>query len=208
MRFLRSAAFALALISSSLGTTSAHADVEGGGFDGLPLGPYPFIGGSPRLLLGNPQNIQIIQAGTESGAPTVPGGSGHVLCIDARGKPTDQILEFDFSCDLNLKGVCQVKYDFAGGAWIDGAGFDVIIDADGDYEDTDATWHPPVIFPPSTIEGSNTEGAGVCDASTHTITFVVNPGAVMYIDNLRTECIEGSVSSEAGTWGRTKALYR
>jgi hypothetical protein len=48
----------------------------------------------------------------------------------------------------------------------------------------------------------------VCEGSTHTITFVVNPGVVMYLDNLRTVCTEGTVSSDASSWGRVKALYR
>jgi hypothetical protein len=209
MRFRHSITVVLrVLLTAAFFAPSASADVDGGGFDGLPLGPYPFGGGSPRLLLGDPLCIKIIQAGTESGAPSVPGGSVHVLCIDGRFKDSNQILEFDFACEINPAGVCQVKYDFSAASYIDGAGFDVVIDADGDYSDTDATWHPPVIFPPSTLEGSNTEGVGVCEGSTHTITFVVNPGVVMYLDNLRTVCTEGTVSSDASSWGRVKALYR
>jgi hypothetical protein len=184
----------------------AGADVVGGDFDILPVGPYPF-GASPRILLGNPFNIQIIPAGNEDGAPTVPGGDGHVLCIDLRLKDTDHIVEFDFSCEKDPTGICQVKWDFSAASYIDGHGFDVFIDADGDYTNTDQTWHPPVIIDPSTIEGSNTEGAGVCDASTHTVTFIVNPGVAMYIDNLRTVCEPGSVSTEEDTWGGVKARY-
>lgn len=184
------------------------ADVAGGDFDSLPLGPYPFGGGSPTLLLGDPINIQIIQAGTESHSPPVPNGSGNVLCIDTRGKPSNHILEFDFSCNVDPTGICHVSWDFSATSFVDDHGFDVVVDADGDYSNTDQTWHPPVIIGPATLLGSNTEGAGVCEGSSHTVTFVINTGVVMYIDNMVTECVPGSLSIDAAPWGRVKAQYR
>jgi hypothetical protein len=194
----------LALVLSA----SSSADVGGGDFDAMPLGPYPFLPGDAEMLQGNPLNVQIIQAGMESGAPTIPNGEGHVLCLDARFKNIPQILEFSFSCDIDPAGICRVKYDFSGGAWIDGGGFEAHVDADGEYDNPDQTWSPPVVFPPSTIEGSNTEGAGVCDGSGHTIAFVVFPGTVLYLDNMTTVCEVGTVSNDALQWGRIKALYR
>lgn len=187
---------------------SVSADVGGGDFDALPVGPYPFLPGFAQMLQGNPGNVQIIPAGNEVAAPTVPNGSGNVLCFDARFKSIPQILEFSFSCDIDPAGICQVKYDFSGGAWIDGGGFEAHVDAGGVYDNPDQTWSPPVVFPPSTIEGSNTEGAGVCDGSSHTIAFVLFPGTVLYLDNMTTVCETGTVSTDEGTWGRVKALYR
>jgi hypothetical protein len=131
-----------------------------------------------------------------------------VLCIDTRGKMTDHILEFDFVCDVDPTGVCHVSWDFSATSFVDDHGFDVIVDADGDYTNTDQTWHPPVIIGPATLEGSNTEGAGVCEGSTHTVTFVINTGVVMYIDNMTAMCESGTVSIDETPWGRVKTLYK
>lgn len=189
----------------------AFADVTGSDFDGMAPGPYPF-GVSPRFISGaDPTKVAIAPAGAlGGGAPPPPAAAGNVLCIDniqpAIAVPT--IIEFDFACEIDPAGVCQLKYDFSGAAWLDGGGFEVFVDAGGEYINTDDEWTPPVVIPPSTTFGSNTEGTGVCDGSGHTVTFLVKPGTVMYIDNLRTLCSIGTVKTESSTWGAIKALYR
>lgn len=189
----------------------ALADVTGSDFDALPEGPYPF-GVSPRFISGDdPAKVRVTGIpGIGGGAPPPPHVGGNVLCIDniQPGMAIPTIIEFDFSCDIDPSGICQLKYDFSAAAWEEGGGYDVYIDAEGVFGgNTDDTWSPPVIFAPSTIFGSNTEGAGVCDASTHTVTFVVKPGTIMYIDNLHTVCTVGSVPTEATTWGAIKATF-
>ena len=202
-------ALTAALVMTAAG--AALADVTGSDFDALPVGPYPF-GGSPRFLEGaDPGKVKVIPApAVGGGAPIPPGAMGNVLCIDnIQPVPgTRMIVEFDFECEINPAGVCLLKYDFSGAAWVDGAGFDVFIDPEGEYDNTDATWSPPVVIAPSTIYGSNTEGTGVCNGSGHTVAFLVRPGAIMYIDNLRTECVEGTVGSRTSTWGAVKSIYR
>ncbi len=206
---LKSVLFGCAIIAAGSGT--ALADVIGSDFDSLPVGPYPF-GGSPRFISGSDPTAVAVTPfpGVGGGAPPPPGAIGNVLCIDNIQPDTavPVIIEFDFSCEIDPAGVCQLKYDFSGAAWVDDSGFEVFIDPEGVYNNTDDVWTPPVVFPPSTIMGSNTEGTGVCNGSSHTVAFLVKPGSIMYIDNLRTVCSIGTVPTESRTWGAIKSLYR
>ena len=87
------------------------------------------------------------------------------------------------------------------GAWIG-----VYVDDDGTYTNPDDLFEPPVGFPPSTSWGDNKENEPDC-VGTHTITFVVSPGAVAYLDNFDTVCL-GPVGNEGAYWGVLKSMYR
>ncbi len=188
----------------------ALADVAGGDFDPIPPGPYPFTGptGSPRILGGDPARVQVVPAGSEVGAPTIPQGSGNVLCIDNRNSSTSIILEFDFACGESLETACTVTYDYTAAAWSFGAGFDVHLDAGGNFNNPFDLYRPPVGFPPSTVQGTKTKFAGDCDGAMHTLTFRIFPDGVLYLDNMVTDCVDFSTPALPTTWGRIKDLYR
>lgn len=102
---------------------------------------------------------------------------------------------------------CAIEYTYAAGAWYIGSGFAVYVD-DPTLTNPDDWWEPPVGFPPSTVgPGQNKEGAGECDGSQHTITFVVWPGTVLHLDGFDTECTD-VVDNNERSWGTIKALYR
>ncbi len=168
-------------------------------------GPGPYLGGG-TVDEGDPDCVTVIGSGDEPPAPPVPGGSGSVLCIDARNKPSQIVITFTFTCPVD-NGVCVVEYDFSGYNTNFGAGgFDVHVDAGGDFSNADDVW-APIGLPPQSTFGGNTEGAGSCDGATHTITFRVFPGTVLYLDNGQAKC-NVSTATESETWGRVKMLFR
>jgi len=196
---------------------SASAQVDGADFDALGPGPYPFGGGSPRILSGPPDaagRVAIVVAGGNppGGAPIVPNVAGNYICINMQNpapQPIPLIIEFDFTCDPDPQGICQVKYDFSMATWVDGSGIEVFVDPNGSYDNTDDVHFPSAVIPPGTVEGSNTENAGVCDSSAHTIAFRVFPGTFLYLDNMETVCQVGNpVGVESRPWGQIRQLYR
>jgi hypothetical protein len=84
---------------------------------------------------------------------------------------------------------------------------EVFVDANGQFNNPDDLWQPPVGLPPTTATGSNTEHAGPCDAALHTLTFIVFPFTKIYIDNMTTVCDVG-VGVQGTPWGEMKSLYR
>ena len=203
MRFI----YLATLIAFILSAAPALADVAGGDFDSQPPGVLP-PSTSPRVLGGDATRVVVVPAGSEVGAPTIPQGSGNVLCLDNRGSTSDLIIEFDFACDEMPTNFCVIKYDYTGAAWSFGGGFDVHVDANGSYNNPIDLYRPPVGFPPSTVQGSKSRVVGPCDASQHTLTFRVFPDGVLYLDNLTTECQDPASPTEAQTWGHIKSLYR
>lgn len=184
--------------------TPALADVTGSDFDSMPDGPYL---GPADVLEGNPGNVQVRQAfGVTRGATLPPGATGKMLCIDAIDKTSRVIVEFTFACAIAPSGVCQVEYDYSMAQWF-GDGVEVHVDAAGDYSDPDDVINIPIGLPPSTSSGDNTETEGACDASSHTIAFMVRPGSILCIDNLVTECLL-STPARPESWGRLKTIYR
>lgn len=182
------------------------ADVDGGDFDSLPPGPYT---GTGDVLEGDPANVMIRQVvdGTTQGAPLPTNASGNMLCVDAVQKSSRIIIEFTFSCPgTDPSGVCQVEYDYSTAQYT-GGGLEVFTDPMGDYSNPDDVVDIPVGFPPSTTFGHNSETAGQCTGDTHTITFVVYPGTILYLDNLVTDCLLPTPNDEP-TWGELKTLYR
>ena len=184
--------------------SNALAQVNGGGFDGMPPGPYP--GGAPNgVVSGGPGSVTVKPAGSETGAPAVPHGAGNVLCIET-GDGTI-VVEFTFSCPAQPRGICAVSYDWSGAAYAPGSGMKVFVDAGGHFNNPDDLWQPPVGLPPTTVFGSNTEHAGPCDAVLHTLTFIVLPFTKIYIDNLITAC-DVIIGVQTTPWSELKRLYR
>jgi len=203
----------LVLILSVAAVVPALADVDGGDVDPLPVGPFPFgaNGPSPALLGGDsmaPMRVTVVMAGDETGAPTIPQGSGNVLCLDNRQSTVPLIIQFTFSCSESIRTACQVSYDYTAAAWAFGGGFEVFVDDDGTLSNPDDLYRPPVGFPPSTTQGSKHFLAGDCDAAVHTLTFVVFPEGVLYLDNLETDCIDITTPTQRSSWSHLKALYR
>jgi len=131
---------------------------------------------------------------------------GNMLCVDAVNKSSRIVVEFTFSCDPVTGGVCEVSYDFSVAQW-SGSGVEVFVDPMGDYSNPSDVIDLPVGFPPSTAAGDNTETRGDCDGSSHTLTFVVFPGSILYLDNLTTTCLLPTDNDES-TWGKVKVRYR
>ena len=207
MRF-RYVAILIALLALALGGSASIslAQVGGGNFDGIPVGPYPF--GPPNAVItsGDPGAVTVQPAGSEGGgAPPVPHGAGNVLCINALGGGPPIVVTFTFACVVTPGGACFVKYDWSGAAWSPGAG--LIVYQDGHSNNPSDVWQPPVGLPPTTASGDNSESAGECDGSSHTITFVVMPQSRIYIDNLRCECIVVTPGIEPLRWDLIKDLY-
>lgn len=184
---------------------AALAGVDGSDFDSMPAGPYPFPG---QVLEGNPGNVQVrpVQNGTQHGAPLPSDASGNMLCVDAVQKTDRIVLEFTFSCDPATEGVCEVSYEFSTAQWADG-GVEVFVDAGGDYSNPDDVVDLPVGIPPSTSFGGNTETEGACDTSVHTLTFIVYPGTILYLEDMATQCLIPTPVDEP-TWGSLKVRYR
>ena len=192
----RCLAFGLCLVVPGI----AFAGVSGSNFDGMAPGPYT---GAGSVLEGNPAAVQVAPSGSET--PVVPNGTGNVLVIDGRNELSRIVVEFTFDCLVLPNQQCVVKYDFSAtntfsGSW----GFQVHVDAGGVYDNADDVWEPIGL---ESIFGDNTEGAGTCDGSTHTITFIVYPGTVLNIDNLNTQCIPPVPTAE-NLWSNIKQLYR
>jgi hypothetical protein len=184
--------------------TTASGDVIGSDFDAMPVGPYV---GPAAVLEGNPGNVKVHQAaGITRGATVPPGASGNMLCIDAIDKTSRLVVQFTFACEIVPSGVCQVEYDYSMAQWF-GDGIEVHVDAEGDYSDPDDVINIPIGLPPSTSSGDNSENEGECDASSHTIAFLVRPGSILCIDNLVTECLLPT-PSRARSWGTLKTIYR
>ncbi len=183
--------------------SNAFAQVNGGGFDGMPPGPYP--GGAPNGVVSGGGSVSVQPAGSETGAPGVPHGAGNVLLIDTMTGGT-AVVQFTFSCPIQPHGICAVRYDWSGAAYGIGSGMRVYVDANGQFNNPDDIWQPPVGLPPTTVSGSNTEHSGPCDAVLHTLTFIVLPFTKIYIDNLVTVCDVG-VGTQATPWGEVKRLY-
>ena len=180
---------------------AALALVQGADFDNLPTGPY-----TGTAVIGGDVTLVSVQPVGAVGASAPPGAVGNVLVIDNSGGGAPITVTFTYDCDDLPEEICEIEYDFYYEAWLIGAWIAVYVDADGVYENPDDLFEPPVGFPPSTSWGDNTEREYDC-AGTHTITFVVGPGAVAYLDNFETECLD-MVPNETPSWGALKSLYR
>ena len=188
------------------GAPVALAAVNGADFDNQPVGPYA----GPAVVTppGSPGVTVVPDNQSTGGAPALGNGSGNQLCIDALNNPGPITVTFTFFCDVIPDNLCRIEYSYAGSAWFIYSGFAVYVD-DPSLTNPDDLWEPLVGFPPSTVgPGSNHENAGDCDGTTHTITFVVQPGTVLNLDNMQTECLENPVSDEGRTWSALKALFR
>ncbi|MBU0742043.1 hypothetical protein KKG45_08805 [bacterium] len=192
----------LILLTALVLPAVAMADVQGTGFDGMPPGPYSGSG----VITGDPSTVTVVPAASLGGS-TPPGATGNVLSIDNRNGSGVVTVTFTFDCDGTYPdAVCQIEYDFFFEAWLIGSWIGVYVDDDGTFSNPDDLFEPPVGFPPSTSWGDNTEREPDC-FGTHTITFVVGPGAVAYLDNFDTECLD-TVASETADWGTLKSMYR
>ncbi|MBC8425283.1 hypothetical protein H8E07_14270 [bacterium] len=181
---------------------AALAVVPGTGFDGMTPGQY----GVPGVVIGDASRVQVVPAG-DLGGSAPPNAFGNVLCIDNRGGSGVIILSFTFNCgDPFPEGICKVEYDFFFESWQPLAYVGVYTDDDGSYTNPDDWFQPPVGFPPSTSWGDNAEGERDCQAG-HTIDFIISPGAVAYLDNFTTECLE-PIANETADWGTLKSMYR
>lgn len=185
---------------------SALAVVVGSDFDTLPTGPY--TGPAGVIPPGSP-GVQVVPDNQGyAGAPSLGNGSGNMLRIDNLSGPGSIIVTFVFYCDVIPENLCRIGYTYAASAWGFTSGFGVYVD-DPTLTNPDDLWEPLIGFPPSTVgPGDNHENAGDCDGLTHTITFVVQPGTVMHLDNMATECLEDPVGDEQHSWGALKAWYR
>lgn len=200
MRLLTITCFLLML------SAPAWANVNGADFDNQPLGPY--AGGATVNPPGAPGVEVVPDFPSFGGASNLGNGSGNMLRIDTYNHPGPVSITFTFQCVVLPDHLCRVKYDYAAAAWLLFAGFGVYVD-DPTLTNPDDYWEPVVGFPPTTVgPGDNKENAGDCDGSQHQITFVVQPGTILHIDNLDTECLENVVPNEDRTWSTLKALYR
>lgn len=187
-------------------TAPAWAGVNGAGFDSQPLGPY--AGGATVNPPGAPGVEVVPDFPGFAGASNLGNGSGNMLRIDTLNYPGPVSITFTFQCDILPEELCRVKYDYAAAAWQLFSGFGVYVD-DPTLSNPDDLWEPVIGFPPSTVgPGDNTENAGDCDGSQHQITFVVQPGTILHLDNMVTECLEPIVPNQEQTWSTLKALYR
>ncbi len=180
----------------------SFAWVMGSEFDDLPAGPY----GGAGQVQGDPSRVQVVPVGDLGGA-TPPGAVGNVLVIDNRDGEGPIIVTFAYTCGGPTEmDICAVEYGFYYEAWTIEASIGVYVDAEGNYDNPDDLFDPPVGFPPSTSFGDNTEREQDC-VGIHTISFVVNPGAVAVLDNFETECLE-PVANENIEWDSLKSCYR
>lgn len=180
----------------------AWAHVHGSEFDDMPTGPYM----GPALIGGDPSTVSVVPAGSLGGS-TPPGATGNVLAIDNRNGNGPVTITFTYDCGgPTPMDICEIEYDFFYEAWTLYAWIGVYVDDDGSFENPDDLFEPPVGFPPSTSYGDNTEREMDC-VGMHTITFVVGPGAVAYLDNFETECLE-VIPADHIEWDALKSLYR
>lgn len=203
---MRIAAIVSCLLLLLCAAPCALAFVVGSDFDSQPLGPYN--GGGAVTPPGSP-GVQIVPDNQGfAGAPALGNGSGNMLRIDALNHPGPITVTFVFYCDIIPDNLCRIEYTYSGAAWGIYSGFGVYVD-DPSLSNPDDLWEPPVGIPPSTVgPGENHENAGECDGATHTITFVVQPGTILHLDNMATECLENPVGDERPSWGALKVWYR
>jgi len=187
-------------------TAPAWADVTGADFDNQPVGPY---GGGATVNPPGAAGVEVVpDFPGYGGASNLGNGSGNMLRINAAENPGPITVTFTFQCEVLDDHLCRVKYDYAAAGWAIGFGFAVYVD-DPDLTDPVHGWEDPLAFPPTEVgPGDETAAAGDCDGSAHQITFVVQPGTIMHIDNLDTECLENVVPNNEQTWSTLKALYR
>lgn len=199
MKTLRTTLILLTILSLP---AVALAGVHHPNFDSMPPGPYS----GPALITGDPGTVLLLPA-SSLGSSAPPGATGNVLVVDNSNGGAPVTITFTYDCDNTYdNAVCQIEYDFFYEAWMVYAWVGVYIDDDGTFSNPDDLFEPPVGFPPTVSWGDNSEREPDCFGS-HTITFVVGPGAVAYLDNFTTECLD-SVADERIGWGAVKSLYR
>jgi hypothetical protein len=172
---------------------AAMAGIQGADFDNMPLGPYT---GSASIW-GDPSTVNV--------EPNAAGNNS--LHIDNSNGSSPVYVTFTYDCDDTYDdAVCQIKYDFYFVTWWWGGYVGVYVDDPDALGDPDDWQQVPVAFPPSTSEGSNSEREPDCEGQ-HTITFVVGPGAEIYLDNFETECLD-TVANDTVDWGAVKSMYQ
>ena len=178
------------------------AGVPGAGFDGMPTGPYM----GPAVIGGDPGTVTVEPA-ANLGPVAPPGATGNVLVIDNSAGTGMVTVTFTYNCDGGpMTDFCEVEYDFFYEAWWVYAWIGVYVDDDGSYTNPDDLFEPPVGVPPTVSWGDNSEIEADC-LGNHTITFVVSPGAVAYLDNFSTLCL-GPIGNDDVDWGTLKSMYR
>jgi len=192
----------LALLAVLALTTTAMAAVQGTGFEGMPPGPYTGAG----VITGDPSTVSVVPVGNIGGA-VPPGATGNVLVIDNSNGSGVVTVTFTYDCGgPTPDDVCQIGYDFFYEAWMIYAWIGVYVDDDGTFSNPDDFFEPPVGFPHSVSWGDNKEREPDC-VGTHTITFVVGPGAVAYLDNFAAICLV-NIGNDDVDWGTVKSMYR
>lgn len=192
----------LALTSLLILSGLAQAGIQGADFDNMPVGPYT----GSATIWGDPGAVQVLPV-EAVGASAPPGATGNVLVIDNSGGGSPIYVTFTYDCDNTYDdAVCEIEYDFFFEAWYIGAWIGVYIDDPEAWGDPDDWFQMPVGIPPSVSWGDNSEREPDCEG-THTITFVVGPGAVAVLDNFETECLD-TVADEATDWGAVKSMYQ
>jgi len=202
MKTKRMNRMSIALLAVLTLPLAAMAGIQGAGFDGMPPGPY--LGGA--TITGDPGTVTVEPvANVGSSAP--PGATGNVLVIDNSTGSGVVTVTFTYDCNgPSFYDICEIEYDFFYEAWWVYAWIGVYVDDDGTFTNPDDLFEPPVGFPPSVSWGDNSENEIDCIGQ-HTITFMVSPGAVAYLDNFTTLCL-GPIGNEEVDWGTLKSMYR
>ena len=184
----------------------AWAGVDGADYDNMPLGPYT---GTATVTPPGAAAVEVVpDSPSFGGASNLGNGSGQMLRIDTENHPGPVTVSFTFYCDVIPENLCRVKYDYAAAAWDMSSGFAVYVD-NPEHDNPDDNWEPVIGFPPTIVgPGDNKENAGDCDGSTHTIDFVVQPGTILHLDNMETECLENIVPNTERSWSTIKAMFR
>ncbi len=192
----------LVLTSVLILSAVAQGGVQGADFDNMPVGPYM----GPAVIGGDPGAVQVIPVNHIYPA-SPPGATGNVLVIDNSGGQSPVTVTFTYNCDNTYDdAICKIEYDFYFESWFIGSWIGVWVDDPDLLDEPDDWFQPPVGFPPSTSWGDNSETEPDCEG-THTITFVVGPGAVAVLDNFETECLD-TVANDSSNWGEIKSMYR